>query len=173
MNKFIQLSCTPNRQSSSVYHKFTLLRWLHFLIRDLTLFTHLSIKFRLRLGSPEMFTGRDITDSWTTSTASDLTAAAGGLLSGGCGRRLLSSWLLRYCSHSLSSCWSVLAASIRGSTSSRMSRLRDRGADRLASGEGVAELRRGRCWGLVGGRRRPISSAEGLDDLGNLRQNLL
>lgn len=95
----------------------------HFLMRDLTLLTHLSIKLRLRFGSPALGSGSERSEPWLipalgpplelvdTVSESKLVwqpwASFTGTSLSLCSAGESNSWALKYCSHSLSNCCSV------------------------------------------------------------------
>jgi hypothetical protein len=95
----------------------------HFLIRDLTLLTHLSIKLRLRFGSPVLGSGSERSEPWLipalapplelvdTVSESKLMwqpwASFTDTSLSLCSAVESNSWALKYCSHSLSNCCSI------------------------------------------------------------------
>lgn len=146
------------------------------------------MKFRLRLGSPEVGSGSESREPWLTPTlASPLELVETlsesmfvALLTGmsPCSVTEFSSWALKYCSHSLSSCCSGRGSEGVGSSNSP-SRLRDLVASGVpelrrvrTAGLGLAG-RRSRLCGLVGGRRlklyRPCPASCGWDGLDDFR----
>lgn len=115
----------------------------HFLMRDLTLLTHLSMKLRLRFRSPALGSGSERSEPWLipalapplelVDTVSEsklvwqLWASFTGTSLSLCSAAESNSWALKYCSHSLSNCFSVSVwhGGSGFDSSSRPSRLRD------------------------------------------------